>query len=314
MPGAAGDGGVRHEAAEQIREGRVGPREQGAEDQQQNRGHRERAQHRAHVASGAAEPFPQASPAPDGSGEYRGVQADRAEQHSGPGTAAVQRERARGHGGHHGEEGRPVGVTQRRHGQQGEAADAPHQRPAPRTAAGRLGGEVRGERGRNRHQQEVQGQSVGEQEHAQYAGGQGGPEGGGADRCRGLRLKVREPPGGLGDRVAPVDVLSVRVVLVGAPFEEASPEYEAGTASSGSSASAAGFLVRAAVRPLEAPPSERSPALRSASVPSSTPGFLGSASDGLSDTGPPPDRSTDGAQHMAGPKPGDRCLVGARPR
>lgn len=215
MPGAAGDGSVRHEAAEQIREGRVGPREQCPEDQQQNRGHRERAQHRAQVAAGAAEPFPQASPAPYGSGENRGVQADRAEQHSGPGTAAVQRERTRGHGGHHGQERRPVGVAQRRHGQQGEAADAPHQRPAPQATAGRLSGVVRGERGRNGHQQEVEGQSVAEQEHAQYAGGQGGPEGGGADGCRGLRLKVREPPGGLGDRVAPVDVPSVRVVPVG---------------------------------------------------------------------------------------------------
>jgi hypothetical protein len=204
VPRSAGDRRVRHETGEEIREGGVRPGEQRAEDQQQDRGHHDRAQHRAHVAPGAAGPLAQPAPAPGGAGEQRGVETDRAEQHPGPGAAAVQGERARRHGGHEGEEGRPVGVAERRYGQQGESSDAPHQRPAAHAPARRLGREVRAERGRYRHQEEIEGQAVTQQKHAEHAGGQGGPEGGGTDGRRGLRLAAGEP--GLDDRAVPVFV------------------------------------------------------------------------------------------------------------
>ena len=281
MPGSAGDGGVRHQIAEQIREGGVGTREQRAEDQQQNRGHGERAQTRAHVAPGTAGPFAQPAPAPGGAGDQGVEHADGTEQDGGQVRPPCSASEPSATAATDGEERRPVRVAQRGHAQQGEPADAPDQRPRrgrrPAAWAAKYAASAAG----IATSSEVERQAVTQEQHAEhvrwparptawpYAPGPGPPPGASASQGTATAAgpivsasssgsRVSRPPGnGL------CDGLVADLAFPGRRLQDH----------------------RSAASP-------RSPAPRARHLPAArSPGSLGSDVDGMSDTGPPPCRS-----------------------
>ncbi|GAB3173316.1 hypothetical protein GCM10027162_17160 [Streptomyces incanus] len=180
-PGAVADGRVREQPAQQVGEGRVGPGEQCAEDEEEHSRHDQDAQCGTHVAGGVAGPGAHSSPAPPGALEQRVDQPEGAEDDAGPGPRAVEGERGETDGGGHGEERRPQGGAQRRNQQEGDPSDAPGERPGASLQPACLArGEVRGERGRQGDEEQIDAHTVVEERHAEHAGGECRPQDGGA--------------------------------------------------------------------------------------------------------------------------------------
>ncbi|GFN07734.1 hypothetical protein Smic_62900 [Streptomyces microflavus] len=114
----------------------------------------------------------------------------------------MQRERAQGEGRHDGQEGRPARVQERRHREQGEAADGPGGGPGPQPTAGGPRGEGGGQGGGHGDDQEVHAEAVAEQERAEDGGRQDRPEDGERDQGRCGRTQLGRRAGAL-DRGLP---------------------------------------------------------------------------------------------------------------